>query len=355
MSKIFIHASNVTGLGASQVVVSLIEAILKLNQDEKCNIKIGLPNHGALSTLWKGRSFCIRVKRILPNGASRLLECLFPQWYYENADNTLVLGDIPLRGIKNQVVLVHQSNLIKPCVSANSSLSLNFRVMRCLFAWNLKYVQYIIVQSDIMKQQLLASYPVLSGRVEVIPQPAPEWFRAVKKGQRKEHSCLQLFYPAAGYPHKNHVLIERLSGCEDLEGLNVSLLLTLHQDEFERYDFDENFVHNMGRLTSQECLDKYAEVDALFFPSLTESYGLPLVEAMMARLPILCADLPYARWMCGDEAIYFDPECVESAVASIRELHARLLTGWEPDWTQELSKLPASWDDVAQEFIEFLK
>ena len=43
------------------------------------------------------------------------------------------------------------------------------------------------------------------------------------------------------------------------------------------------------------------------FPSLVESFGHPLVEAMAAGLPIAASDIPVHREVCGDAAIYFDP------------------------------------------------
>ncbi len=98
----------------------------------------------------------------------------------------------------------------------------------------------------------------------------------------------------------------------------------------------------------------YGEVDALFFPSTTESYGLPLLEAMALDIPILCSDLPYARWLCESEAIYFQPTDAKSASDAIAELRRRLMTGWRPDWSTALAKIPEDWDQVANKFIELL-
>jgi glycosyltransferase involved in cell wall biosynthesis len=48
----------------------------------------------------------------------------------------------------------------------------------------------------------------------------------------------------------------------------------------------------------------YASSDIFVFPSYTESFGHPLVEAMAAGLPIVAADTPINREMCGDAAVY---------------------------------------------------
>jgi len=49
----------------------------------------------------------------------------------------------------------------------------------------------------------------------------------------------------------------------------------------------------------------YREADVFVFPSLCESFGHPLVEAMASGLPIVASDIPVHREICGDAAEYF--------------------------------------------------
>jgi hypothetical protein len=70
---------------------------------------------------------------------------------------------------------------------------------------------------------------------------------------------------------------------------------------------------------------------------------------MHLGLPIVCPDLPYARALCGSGAIYFNLDSVESLYEAISNLHIRLLRGWRPDWSIQISKLPMNWNDVANE------
>jgi mannosylglucosylglycerate synthase len=50
----------------------------------------------------------------------------------------------------------------------------------------------------------------------------------------------------------------------------------------------------------------YALADALFFPSTQEGFGIPILEAGLAQLPVFCADLPPFRATAQDNATYFD-------------------------------------------------
>ncbi|WP_198266706.1 glycosyltransferase [sulfur-oxidizing endosymbiont of Gigantopelta aegis] len=161
-----------------------------------------------------------------------------------------------------------------------------------------------------------------------------------------------LFYPAAGYPHKNHKILNDMENFEESSQLINEMCITLKYEEKRHFPM---WVNNLGRLSSQACGEYYQSVDALFFPSLTESYGLPLIEAMICGLPIVCADLDYAHCVCGEQAIYFDPDDPVSAIKALVLLRCKLATGWQPDWSIALAKLPASWDEVVQKFLKLLE
>jgi glycosyltransferase involved in cell wall biosynthesis len=72
-------------------------------------------------------------------------------------------------------------------------------------------------------------------------------------------------------------------------------------------------------LAEAEVTDLYQLADALVLPSREEGFGLPILEAGMARLPIFCTDLPPLRTLAGEWATYFspdtDPQTVAGAIA----------------------------------------
>lgn len=91
----------------------------------------------------------------------------------------------------------------------------------------------------------------------------------------------------------------------------------------------------------------YQNSHGVVFLSTKESLGFPLIEAMYLGLPIVCPDLPYARALCTNGAIYFDPASIQSLKNAVSELYSRLQNGWLPDWSQQLQRFPKSWDHVA--------
>lgn len=85
----------------------------------------------------------------------------------------------------------------------------------------------------------------------------------------------------------------------------------------------------------------YHLADGLLFPPLSEGFGIPMIEAGLARLPIFCSDIPPLRGTGGEDAHYFDPvngEPDEIAALILRTLgsshlyHLRLKTRREFRW-----------------------
>ncbi len=66
-------------------------------------------------------------------------------------------------------------------------------------------------------------------------------------------------------------------------------------------------VRYLGPVPYREILAYYRGARALVFPSLLETFGHPLLEAMVARTPIVASDVPAFREVAGDTAVYFDP------------------------------------------------
>jgi mannosylglucosylglycerate synthase len=69
----------------------------------------------------------------------------------------------------------------------------------------------------------------------------------------------------------------------------------------------------------------YQTADALIFPSTQEGFGIPILEAGLAGMPIFSADLPPLRETGGEDVAYFDP--VNATPESIaHDIEQRLLT-----------------------------
>jgi glycosyltransferase involved in cell wall biosynthesis len=62
--------------------------------------------------------------------------------------------------------------------------------------------------------------------------------------------------------------------------------------------------------------DLYHLADALFLPSRDEGFGLPILEAAVNRLPIVCTGLSTLRELAGDAALYIGPDDDPAEIAT---------------------------------------
>ena len=64
----------------------------------------------------------------------------------------------------------------------------------------------------------------------------------------------------------------------------------------------------------------YAGAIALCFPSIAEGFGLPLLEAMAAGLPVVASDIDVVDEVCGDAALRFPVHDQDALAAALEEI-----------------------------------
>ena len=115
-------------------------------------------------------------------------------------------------------------------------------------------------------------------------------------------NTIKLIYPAMPYFYKNHrVLKDALA----LTNRDLELIFTI---EIEKDCIGDDRIRFIGSQPYESICNLYQVCDALLFPSYIETYGLPLLEAAMSGLPIIAADLPYAREvLSGYDGVVYVP------------------------------------------------
>jgi glycosyltransferase involved in cell wall biosynthesis len=85
-----------------------------------------------------------------------------------------------------------------------------------------------------------------------------------------------------------------------------------------RFEINSQSIVFTGHLDSRTLRIAYATSNALIYPSLSEGFGRPNLEAQFAGIPITCSDIPVFREVCGENAVYFDPNDVSDIASSIQ-------------------------------------
>ena len=125
-------------------------------------------------------------------------------------------------------------------------------------------------------------------------------------------------------PHKNlNNLV--LAFSKILDKLPHNLVIVGKKDGFITDNkFDPRIIESLGDrimftgyVNDDDLKNYYTHADAFVFPSFYEGFGLPLLEAMAARCPVIASNVASIPEVCGDGAIYFDPYNADDIASKI--------------------------------------
>lgn len=80
-----------------------------------------------------------------------------------------------------------------------------------------------------------------------------------------------------------------------------------------------DLVTRLGRRSGQELADLYHGARVFAYPSVYEGFGMPLLEAMSAGVPVVSTSVPAVREVAGDAAVLVpvgDAEALAAAIAA---------------------------------------
>ncbi|MBS1875391.1 MAG: glycosyltransferase family 4 protein [Acidobacteria bacterium] len=220
-------------------------------------------------------------------------------------------------------------------------MRLKMALLRRLILRGCNSSQAVIVQTESMRQELLRLDSGLADRIRVIPAGwseaegvspiAPDGWETAAAG-----CAPRLVFVSQHFGYKNHeTLLRALPKIAEAFPC-VRLFLTIDSPQGRNGRAGSGDI--LGRLIVQLGIEQrvtflgtipheqvqlvLSQADVQVFPSFAESFGLPLLEAMVVGCPLVAADLPYAREVAGESAVYFpvsDPELLADAVIRVLE------------------------------------
>lgn len=183
--------------------------------------------------------------------------------------------------------------------------------------------------SAFVAQRFVYHYGLAATQLAVlrIAVPEPVGNSGAKAGGRRAGGKRYFLYPANQWPHKNHRrLIEAYeryrATCSDPWDLHLTGFAERHEEldaELQKRGVNGSvFVH--GHLAPAPYRELFGRCDALIFPSLYEGFGIPVLEAMTAGIPVACSRVASLPEVGGDACLYFDPLDPQSIATALQQL-----------------------------------
>lgn len=157
-----------------------------------------------------------------------------------------------------------------------------------------------LTQRLVHQLSLLAAEPILILPARITRRKNIEFAIRVTAVLAKQKPQVRLIITGPPGPHNP----KNIAYLEELQTLAKDLGVLSNVNFLYQFGKDDEHLH-----LSDACVaDLFRLADALIFPSRREGFGIPVLEAGLARLPVFAADIPSIEESAGQWAHRFDPD-----------------------------------------------
>ncbi|WP_186393061.1 MULTISPECIES: glycosyltransferase family 1 protein [unclassified Pannonibacter] len=225
---------------------------------------------------------------------------------------------------RRQLVMIHDAQVWDAPESYSWPFKFLYRLIIPFLAQN---AEIIATASDTSARRLEKLGIAPPGKLIVVNNGADHILRIVADYsvfERIKLTCHNYIIAIGSLaPHKNLRLLIRAAGNRPEQAPELIIVGGLNKKIFLDADLDElPGVRFVGRVTDEELRALYEGAIALAFPSKTEGFGLPPVEAMLCGCPVIATTGGAVPEVCGDAVIYADPDDTDAWTEALTEIAA---------------------------------
>jgi len=247
--------------------------------------------------------------------------------------------------------------------------TIKFLLLRLIQSKSFQRSDGIIFLSEYAKDAVQRVTGMLRGTVAVIPHGLNRRFSQAPRAQHaistycKDHPLRILYVSIVDQYKHQWAVVEAVGQLRartqwplvlDLVGPSYPPALARLNSAIDRWDFDRNWVVYHGTVPYYHLHRVYENSDIGLFASSCETFGIILLEAMAAGLPISCSDRGPMPEVLGEAGMYFDPLSPKSIEQALEQLVG------SPELRAALSResyarsQAYTWERCAQQTFEFL-
>jgi len=268
----------------------------------------------------------------------------------------------PLLYFGNIVTMTHDTTMYHFIRQGSTPLplyKLKMGLYKFLVWWSHRKSRKIIVPTRTVAQEFIERQPFTKKKLVVIHEAAEpaSTYRPVKPtaiGAKDEF----IMYVGTAFPHKN--LPTLIKAFEILHRARPGLKLIFvgkqekHYAELVQVAAKSPAAKQIiftGFVSDQELTWLYAHVQVYVFASLSEGWGLPPLEAMANRAPVVSSNASVMPEVYGDAAYYCDPHDPKDIATRVTDVldNPKLRKQLIANGTQRLKKY--SWHKWASETL----
>ena len=194
----------------------------------------------------------------------------------------------------------------------------------------IKNSDYIVVETQAFKDRVAKFLSFSNNNIFVIENSFNSNFLN-KKNEIKTTDTLEIFIPTAYYPHKNlEILVDVASYLLSLKKTHIVFNFLINKESehwakiisVAKLKGVESFFNTFGSVNNIQMADLYAKTDFVLLPTLAEASTAVYPETFISQKVLLTSNLDFAVELCGEAAVYFDPNNAEDIAIKILEIEA---------------------------------
>jgi glycosyltransferase involved in cell wall biosynthesis len=245
---------------------------------------------------------------------------------------------LPIHSISSPTLLLtqhagHFSSVFERLLMQHPSTSqierLTWRYKRAWVRRSCKQATVLTVQTAALAEAVARETGIDREGIRVIPH-GPGWIEMLADSapMRLSDGAFRIGYVSKFGVQKNFSTLFRAIRLLSDSGLRLALVLTLDPNAVGNAEVlaeaqalgIEDLIENRGEIASEELAALYDSLDVFVFPSLCESFGVPMVEAMARGCCIIVADTPENREIVGDAGLIYSALDAEELAGVLTEL-----------------------------------
>lgn len=177
------------------------------------------------------------------------------------------------------------------------------------------WARHVTTISERTRADVIALTGCAPDKVSVIENPLEEAFAAPKQTQDQAQSQTRPQIPHIGT--KTNKNLPRLIAA--MQGLKADLVLVGKPTQAQRSAIETAGISwtNLVDIPQAQLVQAYGDATLVHFTSLTEGFGMPIIEAQAAGTPVLTSDRAPMCDVAGDGALLVDPEDTDAIRAGL--------------------------------------
>ncbi len=324
--KIIINTTTLVGSGVTQVAVSFLYECLKLNDNNKYYIFLGKKVNDSIKKndfddrfifydffakpldFFSGGYKNIKTMKQLELQISpdAVFTIFGPAWWSPKAPH--------LQGFANAYYIFKEGPYYKNCGFKTKLKLIAFEKIHSYFLN--RNGKYFVTETEFVSDRLSQLFKINRNKVFTVSNTCNSFFRKFVDDKKviylpnKIGNEFRFISLCTMQAHKNLTILNKVVPILNEKGYtNFKFVLTIDEESYN-LAFSESVkkqIINIGRIPPKNCAYLFNECDALFLPTLAECFTANYPEAMCLKKPIITSNLPFAKDICKDSALYFDP------------------------------------------------